>query len=125
MTLHLEPYVVFDENLFLNYIGVFKTAQFDFRNLRILKVFAEYDFLRVKPEWIIYSSKHRKLIEEVIDKYILPFDFIDTEEEALELANASENNYYFKKLETHGTTLSLNPILVQSLESAYNYLKQF
>ena len=114
-----QSYVIFHENLFIESKLLHK--EFKWKTLPMIEKFLKYDGVKDGIVYMIYCNKYDKLIQEVLDKYNINFEIIHSEEEAKEVAKI-EDNVYFKYIEDTTHNITLNPILISSLEDALRYI---
>jgi len=68
--------------------------------------------------YMILAKNYYKVIKQVIDRYEIDIEVIDSEEEALSVAEIGENKYYKLRTDEQGF-LSLNPVYASDLRSVF------
>lgn len=114
-----QSYVIFNENLFIE--SKLLHHEFKWDTLPMIGKLLKYDGVQDGIVYMIYCNKYKKLIEEVLDRYNINFEIITSEEEAKSVARIGDN-VYFKYIEDTKHTITLNPVLISSLEDALRYI---
>lgn len=112
-----DSYVILHEDFFVRHER-FKKPQFIWTTLPYINQFLNYPGVRDGIYYMIFCDKYRNIIEQVIEKYELQIEIIDTEEEAKALGDIQYCKYY-KPKETNQDYISLNPVEAQSLHAVF------